>query len=269
MNLISGRECPVDGILENPTALLKPKRIPPLGLDRLMEIKILDDIPFSVDRANLADRLRIKESGPIHSLFEALLKEAAKIARPKAMVRPAYIEDRTAEAIQVEGKWFRSRVLTVNVGEAHRIFIYAATCGKELDEWARGLKAGLETFWAGSFMEIALRNAIQAVSLYLEEQYHPGRTAHQNPGSLDDFPLAEQEALFALLGDTESSIGVNLLPSLMMSPSHSVSGIIFPTSEDFQSCLLCPRDKCPGRRAPYDPTLYSRKYSNPRKVTRQ
>jgi hypothetical protein len=80
---------------------------------------------------------------------------------------------------------------------------------------------------------------------------------------LEDFPLEEQRGLFALMGDTNAAVGVTLLHSLMMSPSHSVSGIIFPTTENFESCLLCPRDKCPGRRASYDPTLYERKYSKP------
>lgn len=239
------------------------------ALDRFMDTQILDDIPFSADRDWLVDHLRIKAPSPTYSQFMTLLKQAEKIARPKAIVRPAYIENRTEEAIQVEGKWFRSRVLAVNVSQAHRIFIYAATCGKELDEWARGLRSGLETLWAGSFEESALRNAVQAVTLCIEEKYRPGRTAQQNPGSLDDFPLAQQEALFALLGNTQASIGVSLLPSLMMSPAFSVSGIIFPTSEDFQSCLLCSREKCSSRRAPYDPTLYTRKYSKPRKVTSQ
>jgi hypothetical protein len=54
-----------------------------------------------------------------------------------------------------------------------------------------------------------------------------------------------------------------------MSPTHSVSGIIFPTNDDFQSCLLCPREQCPGRRAAYDRTLYERKYSKPAGATGQ
>lgn len=234
-----------------------------------MQSNILDDIPFTVDRDRLNNRLRIRKIGPTLTRFEALLKEAETVARPKAMVKAAFIEDRTDETIRVEGKWLRSRVLTINVSQTQRIFIYSATCGKELDRWTRGLKSGLENFWAAHLEEIALENAIQAVNLYLEDQYHPGRTAHQNPGSLDDFPLSEQRALFALLGDTQASIGVSLLPSLMMSPAHSVSGIIFPTREAFQSCLLCPRQNCIGRRAPYDPTLYSRKYAKPRKDTCQ
>jgi hypothetical protein len=228
-----------------------------------MHTEILEDIPFRADLDSLKRRLRIRETDRMLFLLHTLVREAENVARPKALVRAAYIDNRNQEAIEVEGQWFRSRVLAVNVSQAHRIFIYVATCGKELEQWSRERKGTLEIFWADALKEIALRQAVKAVGSYVEEKYQPGRTAHQNPGSLEDFPLPEQESLFALLGDTEAGIGVTLLPSLMMSPSHSVSGIIFPTSEDFQSCLLCPREKCPGRRAPYDPTLYSRKYSNP------
>jgi hypothetical protein len=46
-----------------------------------------------------------------------------------------------------------------------------------------------------------------------------------------------------------------------MVPTKSVSGIIFPTEADFQSCQLCERENCPNRRAPYDEMLYEQKYS--------
>jgi hypothetical protein len=39
-----------------------------------------------------------------------------------------------------------------------------------------------------------------------------------------------------------------------------VSGIRFPTTESFESCQLCPRAGCPGRRAAYDASLYDRRY---------
>jgi hypothetical protein len=75
--------------------------------------------------------------------------------------------------------------------------------------------------------------------------------AAMNPGSLADWPIHEQRPLFRLIGDTESAIGVRLQPSLLMWPTKSVSSIFFPTSSDFVSCQLCPRQGCPNRRATY------------------
>ena len=55
-------------------------------------------------------------------------------------------------------------------------------------------------------------------------------------------------------------LGVRLTDSLLMIPSKSVSGIRFPTEQTFASCQLCPRAGCPSRQAPYDATLYDKKY---------
>jgi hypothetical protein len=81
-----------------------------------------------------------------------------------------------------------------------------------------------------------------------------------SPGSLGEWPLSQQRPLFASLGDVAGAIGVRLSESLLMVPAKSVSGVCFPTEESFESCQLCPREDCPGRRAPYDETLYDRKY---------
>jgi len=44
-------------------------------------------------------------------------------------------------------------------------------------------------------------------------------------------------------------------------PVKSVSGIMFPTEMSFESCGLCPREVCPGRRAAYDPGLWEKRYA--------
>jgi hypothetical protein len=76
-----------------------------------------------------------------------------------------------------------------------------------------------------------------------------------NPGSLENWPISEQKPLFSLFGDVEKLIGVRLSDSFLMFPIKSVSGIYFPTESSFASCQLCPREKCPNRRAKYDPEL--------------
>ncbi len=81
-----------------------------------------------------------------------------------------------------------------------------------------------------------------------------------NPGSLPDWPLPQQLPLFQLLGDVEGLIGVHLKESFLMVPTKTVSGIFFPTETRFESCQLCPREDCPGRRAPYDAALFQSRY---------
>ena len=83
-----------------------------------------------------------------------------------------------------------------------------------------------------------------------------------NPGSLADWPLEEQRHLFRLLGEPRKAIGVELTESFLMVPIKSVSGLRFPSGAHYENCQLCPRDPCPGRRAPYDPDLYERRYAH-------
>jgi hypothetical protein len=54
---------------------------------------------------------------------------------------------------------------------------------------------------------------------------------------------------------------VTLTDSFLMVPTKSVSGIVFPTEVSFESCRLCPRSDCPGRRAKYDPNLWEQRYA--------
>ena len=224
-----------------------------------MEAFVLQDIPFRVDIDRLLNKVHVKAESEYGSRVRQLVEEALAIGRPKAMYKIAYIEAKEDEAVIVDGVRLTSRVLRVNLDQAHRVFPFVATCGRELHDWASDKEDLLEEFWAGAIMEMALNAAYEAVVADLES-FQLGTTATMNPGSLQDWPMSEQRQLFTLLGDPREAIGVELTDSFLMVPIKSISGLHFPTEVRFQNCQLCPREGCPGRRAPYDPTLYDRKY---------
>jgi len=118
----------------------------------------------------------------------------------------------------------------------------------------------LEKFWVDAIKEHAAEQAYQAILKELKNQYGMEKTSAMNPGSLEDWPMKEQIPLFSLFGNPQKLIGVELTDSYLMIPIKSLSGIIFPTDTKFESCQLCPRENCPGRRAPYDPGLAETKY---------
>jgi hypothetical protein len=99
-----------------------------------------------------------------------------------------------------------------------------------------------------------------ALSDHIAAAYAPGDMSAMNPGSLADWPIEQQRVLFDLFGAGAQQIGVRLSDSLLMVPTKTVSGMYFPTTEHFESCQLCPREHCPGRRAPFESTLYASKY---------
>jgi hypothetical protein len=225
-----------------------------------VEKYIFDSVTFEPDSDVVAKRMRVGHDTPHHEELLQFIHRAQAVARPKAMYKVGYIDAKGDDWVVIDGIRFTSRVLRVNLDQAHRVFAYLATCGVELQDWARSLDDPLEQYWGNTIQEMALRAASQAMSAHIVQHYQPGRTAAMAPGSLGEWPIPEQRPLFALLGSDTEVVGVQLLDSLLMTPTKSISGIRFPTEERFESCQLCPRPDCPGRRAPYDETLYERKY---------
>jgi hypothetical protein len=221
---------------------------------------VMDEISFDPDVDTLAKRLHIKPENARMVHLREMVNEARAIARPKVVYRVVRVEARGDNYVVVDGTRLTSRVLRVNLAKAHRAFVYIATCGVELEDWAQSMEALLDRYQAETIAGMALMAARQALVQHLEQVFRPGRLGEMNPGSLQDWPLREQRPLFDLLGDPKSTIGVQLLDSYMMNPSKTASGLLFPTEDGFYNCQLCPMESCPGRRTPYDPGLYDRKY---------
>jgi cobalamin-dependent methionine synthase I len=225
-----------------------------------MEPIIINDIPLTLDVRALHKRLHVGPGSAEADELQALVDQAQRIGRPKALGGIAYIDERGDDYVVLDAVRFSSRILAVNMQRAHRAFPYIATCGLELQEWADALSDPVQSYWSEAIREQALGCAAKALDALLDARFSPGHTARMNPGSLTDWPLREQRQLFHLLGDPQAAIGVRLTASLLMIPTKTVSGIRFPTEATFESCQLCPRIACPGRRAPYDPELYDRQY---------
>ena len=225
-----------------------------------MDSMVLDTIPFQLDYGALAKKLHVKGESSHGQDLRRLIDEAQVISKPKALYKMAFIESKGDDTVTVNGVTLTSRVLRVNLEQAHRVFPYAVTCGSELDQWSSKITDMLLKYWAEEIKETVLYMAIDFFKNHLVEYYQLGQLSRMSPGSLADWPIEEQRPLFSLLGNTKDLIGVHLTSSLMMVPTKSVSGIIFPTEFDFTSCQLCPREVCPGRKATYDKDLYDHKY---------
>jgi hypothetical protein len=225
-----------------------------------MEGIVLDQVPFRIDFEKLREQLRVKEGTELAATLEAMVRAAEKVGKPKACYRVAYVESKGDNFLMIEGIQFTSRVMRVNLDKVFRTFPYVVTCGLELEEWSKSVSGIVEQFWAEEIKVWAVRVARSYLQEYMMDRYQPGQLSRMGPGSLPDWPLSEQRPLFALLGNGPAAIGVQLMESFLMIPVKSVSGIWFPTEDKYENCQLCDREKCPGRRAPFEPGLMERKY---------
>lgn len=227
-----------------------------------MQPVIFEPPSITLNTDQLLQELRIKPASPMADDLREMVRQAEVAARPKVLYTLSLVELGGNNLVCLDGNTFTSRILHVNLQAVHRVFPFVATCGREVDEWSTAYAEDmLQEFWADAIKAAVLFQGMQAFEQYLAQRYEPGALSSMNPGSLEDWPMAEQRPLFHLLGDVRARIGVELTDSLLMVPTKSVSGIFFPTETGFASCQLCPRELCPNRRAPYDPDLFSQKYN--------
>ena len=219
-------------------------------------MEVLDNIPVDLDQQTVLQQLRLrKRSVSIEKIVQELLELVRPIARPKAVYQVAYVDSKSENSVRIGGVEFTSRVLRINLDKVERAFPYVATCGTELDQIAVPSSDLLRYYCLDAIKVMILRTARSYLKDYLARTYALGQISAMSPGRLEDWPITQQELLFSILGDVENLIGVRLTDTFLMLPLKSLSGIYFPTEVTFESCQLCPRAVCSGRRAPYDPAL--------------
>ena len=182
-----------------------------------------------------------------------LLERCRAVACPKAVALCVPVtHDEAGRVTAVGGQPMSSPVLDEQLKGLHRAFAYVATCGTELaavdyegsDELRRALLAVCVD---------AMNAAMRKLTEELTARYRLGNTAVLNPGSLPEWPLADQDKLFRILGDVTGDTGVTLGSNHFMTPLASGSGLLFETAHDYENCTYCTNLKCVIRRAPYDP----------------
>lgn len=229
-------------------------------MEAYMQLNILRPTVSPPSFEDLCEKLRIDED--FRDEFQEIYDQCAAVAAPKMLYGRCGVRRLDdGKSVEVGSMRFQSRVLHINMENISTAFPYVCTCGRELYELSQSQSDPLAQYWVDSVSEAYLHQAmIQAVSqIQLDEQ--TSSLSAMNPGSLPDWPISQQRPLFSLLGNVMGEIGVELTESFLMLPVKSVSGLMFESKEHYTNCSLCPRAKCPNRRAPFNPVLYREKYS--------
>jgi len=223
------------------------------------ETHVLSDIPLELTADLVIRLLKVRKvPSSLQRLVEDLVARSLAVAKPKAMFRVAYVDEKTDDGVVIDGHAFRSKVLRRNLDGVERVFPFVATCGIEADGVENPTADLMTTVCLDTIKMHLLGTARRHVEQHIKTSYALSQLSRMAPGSLPDWPIQEQRTLFRLLGDVERSVGVRLTDKYLMLPVKSVSGIFFPTEVRFENCQLCNRRVCIGRKAPYDPELVAR-----------
>lgn len=214
---------------------------------------ILNSIPFHLKPDLLLRAVRLQKSSfEAGELFKLI--EAAKLRlRPKAIYTTAYVSDRQTDSVIIDNVSFVSRVLRLNLDNVERVFPFVVTCGREIDTLAIDEEDFIMQFWLDTIKAMALEAALKFLKRQVKQNFGIRKMSIMSPGSgpSNAWPIEQQQQLFSLLGNIEEAIGVRLTESYLMIPNKSISGILYPTEIDFETCQICARENCRGRRAAY------------------
>jgi hypothetical protein len=225
------------------------------------------DIPISLDIEMVVRRLRLRNnSRRLEEIARELAEKAKKIAQPRAIYQISHARVIDNATVDIDGVVFTSKVLSKLLCHQDKVIPFIATIGKELDELPVPSRDMLRQFALDAIKTVVLVGAVDYLTKYIKKKYAVPKAALMNPGELPDFPIGQQQQLFALFHGEEKRIGVSLTAGGVMKPIKSRSGIIFANETSFVSCQLCTQEKCPGRRAPYNPALVKEYLGTPQET---
>lgn len=198
-----------------------------------------------------------RSAAPAQRVAEQIA-QALAAAWPSLRPRGGYavyeVADRTAYSLQLNGS-----TISGNIGEyleqAGRVAVFAVTVGEEISQLseAAAKKGDVFAAWAmdaaGSW---AAEAAADALMLRIRGHLREGEelTLRYSPGYCG-MEIGQQSKLFELV--QADAVGVTLMPSMLMRPLKSISGLVGLAPQEAVSryrspCDLCARKGCPTRR---------------------
>ena len=213
--------------------------------------RIVLRVPMNLTAKDLARLSRIGERSSAFEAVEDALPIINRCGAPKAIIRWVSVDRIEGDRTTIDGTTFQSKVVADKLRGLPRVFLSVVTAGDELDGCAEDLEPFVDVFKGA-----LLGHALEYVERIMIERFSFDGSSTLNPGSLPDWPIENNFALFDMIGNTDE-IGVSLNAAGYISPWNSVSRIHFP-GKGYENCSLCRKFDCRGRRAAFDSAEYRR-----------
>ena len=145
----------------------------------------LEYIPLSLDLEEIKRRLHMGKSGD-WSHVQTLVEESQSLISAKAVYKVCYIESKHEDAVTIDGKSLKSRVLRKNLNNVERIFPYVVTIGNRLEEKTRACTDLLKKYYLDTIGNVALNSTQKYLKDQFRSRYALNGMSCMSPGSLKD-----------------------------------------------------------------------------------
>lgn len=182
----------------------------------------------------------------IAARVQQVVEESQSYLEPRGTFSVHRVKKREQGSLQLGGVTIRGEIGAF-MAQADRIAAFVVTVGKNVSIRATSARMGGDAFAALVFDAVgswAVEAATDALMDRIERHLRPAEalTLRYSPGYCG-MEISEQQKLFRLL--KAQSVGVSLLPSMMMQPLKSISGLVGlgPAEAIIRYRSVC--DKCP------------------------
>lgn len=214
--------------------------------------RIVLDIPLDFTAEEFAALCRIRPDSSAFEELEDALPLIRRFGTPKAIIKWASVDRIEGDETTIEGVTFRSRVVADKLRETPRVFLSVVTAGEGLERSGQFEDDPFLNTYDGALLFHASGYMIR----FMKERFGFDGSSMLSPGSLPDWPIRNNFALFDMIGNVDE-IGVSLNEAGYIKPWNSGSHIHF-SGDGFQNCSLCRKYDCIGRRARFDRAEYIR-----------
>jgi len=212
---------------------------------------VIDRIPLNLDSKEF---LSTQKLGRVQEKeVEDLIEKGRQLVEPKVVYSLMKVTAISDDEVNLEGGYsMKSMVLADKLHSQQTIAPLVVTIGSKLEEQASqyAKTSVLKSYILERIGDFALRKARTSIEVQIAKQLGE-RISRFEPGGGTGkaFNIEQQKVLFNIL-DPANNIGVRLLPSLLMIPRKSSSGVYASIEEHFFDCQYCPA-KCDYRKAPF------------------
>jgi hypothetical protein len=191
---------------------------------------------------------------PMAEKIAQVIAEAQLCLRPRGAYAVYPVSSRTAHSLQLQ-----DTTISGNIGEylkdADRVAVFVVTVGEKISLLSESAAKNGDAFSAlvmdavGSWAAEAAADALMlSVRRHLRDEEE--LTLRYSPGYCG-MEISQQRRLFQLM--QADAVGVRLMPSMLMHPLKSISGLVGLAPKEAVSsyhspCDLCPRVGCHMRR---------------------
>ena len=218
-----------------------------------------NEIEFVFDEKALLERLHCEDTDdePYTRALE-LLEEAQPHLKPAFAVREFHVGTIKPDGVSINDCFFKSKIVAKKLENENTVFAYIATSGRKICDYIKQHDDLLDQYLLDQIAYLAYLQAMDKMTREVENFFGIERQIRMCPGSIIDWSVEDVKKIFVLMEGLYQKLDVSVLPSGLIDPLKSTSGLFFNSAEEFESCEICPRSVCESRKAPFDGDLHDK-----------